>query len=84
MREKAKTYALLVILGVPLVFHMLFRTCGRYVYGGCRRSLLGSFLVGQGGVFAELVRSTEFLFTAIVAVLLVFALLSSARDRLPF
>ena len=84
MLDKAKTVALVVVVGVPVVFHMLFRTCGRYVYGGCRRSLLGSFLVGQGGVFAELVRSTEFLFTAIVAVLLVFALLSSARDRLPF
>ena len=84
MREKAKAYALLALLGVPLVFHMLFRTCGRYVYGGCRRSLLGSWLVAQGGVFAEFVRSTEFLFTAIVAVFLVVALLSSARERLPF
>lgn len=81
MLKKAKAYALLTFLGIPLVFHVLFRTCGRTAYG-CRRSLLGQLFVAQGGALAEIVRSTEFLFTGALAVLFVIALLGSARDRL--
>ncbi|EMA71714.1 hypothetical protein [Halorubrum distributum] len=81
MKEKAKAYALIAFLGIPLVFHVLFRTCGRTAYG-CRRSLLGQFFVAQGGLLAEIVRSTEFLFTGVVGILFVIALIGSARDRL--
>lgn len=84
MSDKAKAYALLAFLGIPLVFHVLFRSCARSVVRGCHRTLLAAFLVEQGGVFAEIVRSTEFLFTAAIAVLFVIALLGSAREKLPF
>ncbi|MFD1601041.1 hypothetical protein [Halobellus rarus] len=83
MIEKAKTAILAVFLGVPLVFHILFRSCGRWAYG-CRRSLLGWILVEIGGPWGELVRSTEYLFTGVIVVLFVIALLGSTRDRLPF
>jgi len=81
MKDTAKAVAIVVVVGIPVVFHMLFRTCGRYVYGGCRRSFLASFLVERGGVVAEIVRSTEHLFTVIVALIFVAYLLSGAWDR---
>lgn len=82
MREKAKTILLVVFLGVPLVFHILFRSCGRSYYG-CHRSFLGRILVDVGGPWATLVRSTEFLFTGAIVVLALIALLGSLRDRIP-
>ncbi|ELZ35741.1 hypothetical protein [Halorubrum distributum] len=81
MKHNAKAVAIVVVVGIPVVFHMLFRTCGQYVYGGCRRSFFGSFLVEQGGVFAEIVRSTEYLFSVVVGLIFVAYLLSDAWDR---
>ncbi|RLM67062.1 hypothetical protein DVK05_06075 [Halorubrum sp. Atlit-8R] len=81
MLKKAKAYALLAFLGIPLALHVMFRTCGRTAYS-CRRSLLGQLFVAQGGALAEIVRSTEFLLTGALAVLFVIAFLGSARDRL--
>lgn len=79
MREKAKLAVFAVVIGVPLAFHLLFRTCSRL---GCRRSILGEALVDQGGVLAEIVRSTEHLFGAVVFLLLAFALLSDVAGRI--
>lgn len=79
--EQLKTYGLLVVIGVPLVFHVLFRFCGRMVRG-CQRTLLAEFLIQRGGFFGEVVRSTEWLFTAVIIGLFAIAALDDVRERL--
>ncbi len=82
LRERAREYVGLLLAVLVLVFvvaHGLVETCSR---AGCHRTLIGRWLVAQGGALADLVHGLEFAASAFAVVALAGYGVSRLRARL--